>query len=132
MKLLLNKKIIKPIAFFAAISIGSLFIIGSSDINKSKKAHQTEALTKSYEIPQKDFIKKDNQKILSENETENKFIIKEYNGSVAVFENGKNDPIKKTETMVADLPVADREILKKGINAKTQEELSRILEDYCS
>ncbi len=127
-----NKKIIKTIAFFVVSSVGTISILGSAGPKHLKKFPEVQETTSpSYDAPQANLTpeKKGNLNTL---DTESKFVIKEYKGSVAVFENGKNDPIKKTETMVSDLPVADQEILKKGINVPSQEELLRILEDYCS
>ena len=125
-----NRKIIKAIVFFVISSIGILFILGSSGLNNSKFSEAQE-VPKNYELPQDAFTYKKEEKLV-EPQAESKFVIKEHNGSVAVFENGKKNPIKETETLVADLPLADREILKKGINVSSKEELLRILEDYCS
>lgn len=60
------------------------------------------------------------------------YIVKEYNGKVAVFEKGKEKPFKITEVNTSDLPQADREILKSGIETDSQKKLTTILEDYCS
>lgn len=60
------------------------------------------------------------------------YVVKEYNGKVAVFEKGKDRPFKVTEVNTSDLPQADKEILKNGIETDSQKKLSTILEDYCS
>jgi hypothetical protein len=60
------------------------------------------------------------------------YIVKEYNGKIAVFEEGKNKPFKVTDSSVSDLPEYDRKLLEEGIKATTKQELQRILEDYCS
>ena len=60
------------------------------------------------------------------------YVIKEYNGKVAVFESGSQKPFRATCTDVSDLPIADREILKSGIRVNNQDELNSVLEDYCS
>ena len=125
-----NRKIIKAIAFFVISSIGILFILGNSGLDNSKFSEAGE-IPKNYELPQ-DGVTSTKEEKLAKPQLESKFVIKEHKGSVAVFENGKNDPIKETETLVADLPLADQEILKKGIDVSSKEELLRILEDYCS
>lgn len=60
------------------------------------------------------------------------YIVKDYNGNIAVFESDKDAPFRITEVRVSELPSADKALLEKGIQASTQEELNRILEDYCS
>lgn len=69
----------------------------------------------------------------SENATKYKtYIVKEYDGVVAVFENGDNKPIRVTDRYVSALPKADRDKLKTGIEVETPEQLRRLLEDLCS
>lgn len=60
------------------------------------------------------------------------FVVSEYQGNIAIFEKNKPSPIKVTDVQIIDLPKQDRELLKKGIQVNTKEELSNILEDYCS
>ena len=60
------------------------------------------------------------------------YVVKDFNGNIAVFENGKNSPFKITDVPINSLPYADREILRKGIAVTSKSELNRILEDYCS
>lgn len=60
------------------------------------------------------------------------FVVSEYQGNIAVFEKDNPSPVKITDVQIVDLPREDRELLKKGIKANTKEELSNILEDYCS
>lgn len=58
--------------------------------------------------------------------------IKEYNGSIAVFEIGENKPFRVTDIEVKNLPETDRKELKKGIKAPDEERLHALLEDYLS
>lgn len=59
------------------------------------------------------------------------YTVKEHNGKISVFENGSAEPLYSLDSpFVRDLPIKDREILTKGINARNEEELLKILEDY--
>lgn len=60
---------------------------------------------------------------------ENDLILKEYNGSVALFQ---NDEIKEIydEIVISVLPDSDKEILKSGIVIESEEQLASIIEDY--
>lgn len=60
------------------------------------------------------------------------YIIKEYNGKLAVFETGSDVPFRITELDISTLPISDQTILNNGIEVSDSKELSRILEDYCS
>lgn len=60
------------------------------------------------------------------------YIIKEYNGKLAVFESGSDTPFRITDLDISVLPEADRKALQNGIKAANRKELNRILEDYCS
>ncbi len=60
------------------------------------------------------------------------YLIKEWCGNIAVFEEGNDKPFRTTTVALDELPPADRDLLTKGISASSQEELSVILEDYCS
>lgn len=63
---------------------------------------------------------------------QSRYKIQEYNGNIAVFEEGQEKPFQKTEIAVKNLPEADRTELKNGIEVKTNEELQALLEDYLS
>ena len=60
------------------------------------------------------------------------YLIKEWEGNIAVFEEGNDTPFRTTTVALNELPPADRDLLTKGISAASQEELNTILEDYCS
>lgn len=131
MNLPYNKKAIKTAALLSVFVVGLSFIVFDFYTKKQDKSTIAEQNVESYDAQKIDFSGQNEEKIVCK-KSESEFLIKEYNGNVAVFENGKSFPFKTTETMVKDLPVADRELLKKGISVESKEELSRILEDYCS
>lgn len=60
------------------------------------------------------------------------YIVKDFNGNIAVFNSFEKEPIKVIDVYTASLPVADQEMLLKGISVKNYEELSVLLEDLCS
>ena len=64
------------------------------------------------------------------------YIVKEYNGAVAVFSKGllanNEQPIRVTEILTAGLPSKDRTMLKCGIEADNITELNELLEDLGS
>ena len=60
------------------------------------------------------------------------FIVKEYDGRVAVFTAGSLSPDKVYDTHVSQLPEYDRNLLIDGILANNKEELRKIIEDYTS
>lgn len=70
-----------------------------------------------------------------DNTTPQKYIICDYNGCVAVY-NVYPDGLKILTTLTRvcteNLPPADRESLKEGIEANDRESLIRILEDFSS
>lgn len=64
--------------------------------------------------------------------TEKYFIVKDFYGKIAVFENDSDEPIKITDSFISYLPEYDRQQLKNGVRADSEKELKRLLEDYCS
>lgn len=60
------------------------------------------------------------------------FTIKEFNGTIAVFEQGIDSPVRVTDVAISSLPYVDQELLRVGIRANSRAELNRLLEDYCS
>ena len=61
-----------------------------------------------------------------------RYVLKEYQGYIGVFEEGKDTPLKIIETEVALLPETDQAQLEEGIVVVGKEELARITEDYGS
>ena len=60
------------------------------------------------------------------------YILKEYNGKIAVYSSNSDKPIEITNASTAKLPKNDQEALKDGIKAESKKELNRLLEDFCS
>lgn len=61
------------------------------------------------------------------------YILKEYNGILAVFTPNSDTPQKKLpDVMIASLPEYDKLLLKTGIKVYSDKELQRLIEDYDS
>lgn len=60
------------------------------------------------------------------------FLLGIHNGRVAVWQDGKKDPIKVFPYSAKLLPAKDRELLEKGLHFDTKEEMIRRIEDYLS
>lgn len=60
------------------------------------------------------------------------YLIKDFNGFVAVYYKDKETPALITDTPSLSLRVYDRELLDTGITVGSREELLRILEDLSS
>ena len=58
------------------------------------------------------------------------FIVKAYNGKIAVFLEGEDEPYMELDISLSDLTQADAILLERGITARTPAELLNILEDY--
>lgn len=61
-----------------------------------------------------------------------KYVVKAYNGIVAVFKMNDEFPFKVLDVSVESLPYADQDMLNKGIYVADDQELNSILEDYGS
>lgn len=68
----------------------------------------------------------------SEPAPEYAYLLKEYNGRIAVFIPGAEEPQMQFEVLVKFLPDYDRIQLEAGIPVKDYEALSAIIEDYIS
>lgn len=62
--------------------------------------------------------------------TQPSYLVKAYQGKVAVFRFGEEVPLEVRDSHVDQFPEADRDLLKQGIPVHSEEELQRILEDY--
>lgn len=112
-KMIDTKNIIKGI--FAAVSVFSAIYL-PLDYSNKPLAYYYEPPTQSEVQSVKEF---------------SGYTVKEHNGRISVFESGSSEPIYSLDSpFVRDLPPKDREILNKGINAESEEELLKILEDY--
>lgn len=68
----------------------------------------------------------------SSSSASNAYILKENEGRIAVFAEGKAEPILTTDTMVKILPLEDQQELKDGVKVYGERALQKALEDYCS
>lgn len=68
------------------------------------------------------------------NETHNtvikSYILKDYNGMLAIFESGKETPIEVLDVNISSLPERDAEKIKNGIHADNLNEIFSFVEDY--
>ena len=60
------------------------------------------------------------------------YILGTYNGFAAVFRYGEEQPEQILDTRISALPQSIAEELRRGIKAATEENLQRLVEDYCS
>ena len=65
-------------------------------------------------------------------ESESAYILKDYKGSVALFEKDANTPKEIYALFTESLPEEDQVLLKNGIEIKDKYELQKLLEDYIS
>lgn len=63
---------------------------------------------------------------------ENKYMLKEFNGMLALFENDLSQPKEIYNISISSFPEEDVVKLKKGIVVNGADELNRLLEDYTS
>ena len=59
-------------------------------------------------------------------------ILGSWEGYVALFDKGKEEPRQIFPCPVSSLPVADQTALEKGIIVRNQRDLQQLLEDYLS
>lgn len=57
------------------------------------------------------------------------YVLKEYNKSAALFEDGNAEPIAVYSTPLTMLNAADAELIREGIRLRGMDEVSRLLED---
>lgn len=60
------------------------------------------------------------------------YILGEWEGKLAVFLPGKENPSQIYEVYITTLPPAEQERLQAGVPVGSEEELGRLLEDYTS
>lgn len=63
---------------------------------------------------------------------QNYYIVREYNGKLAVFKNSDKYPTTIYDVFVFTFPEADKELLKKGIKVTSEHDLRKLIEDYTS
>lgn len=84
-------------------------------------------LTVIFSITASATAKEDRKRISS---FEQNYILKDFQGRPAVFENGNTSPLYILDIFTDQLPERDRERIKNGITAKTLEEIRSMTEDY--
>lgn len=57
------------------------------------------------------------------------YIVKEYNGSIALFKEGEAEPLAVYSTPMSEINSADAALLRSGIRLRGMSEVSRLLED---
>lgn len=60
------------------------------------------------------------------------YLLKEYNGKLAVFEQGSDLPYKEFDININTLSDYDKELLEIGITADSREKIRQLIEDYTS
>lgn len=60
------------------------------------------------------------------------WVIKEYEGHPAVFDSLNEKPSEILDINISSLPSSDRILLREGIRVYSENELSRLIEDYSS
>lgn len=60
------------------------------------------------------------------------YSLREYQGQLAVFEQGQETPFRIIDMDIALLPPYDQALLQSGIDVADEQELRRLLEDYTS
>lgn len=119
------KKFMLCVAFFLALCVGTAYFMEVSD---SPKVSISTGEVKKQPATQEAKFEPSHCVI---NKEEN-YELKEYEGTIAIFKTGTKAPLKTTSIAVNDLPKTDRDMLKTGIKAASEEELNALLEDYCS
>ena len=66
----------------------------------------------------------------SNNESYNSYILKEYNGKIAVFLGTNSKPLDIFDVEFSSLPYSDRQELIKGIKADDLKKIYQIAEDF--
>ncbi|MDR0913837.1 MAG: hypothetical protein LBM65_01520 [Oscillospiraceae bacterium] len=58
------------------------------------------------------------------------FLIISENNRIVVYKNGEAKPYEKTDIVVTVLPIDDQKALARGLEAQTEIEMKKILQDY--
>ena len=57
------------------------------------------------------------------------FVLKEYNGRIALLEEGMDEPLAVYNTPISSLFPSDAELIRKGIRLSSRTEISQLIED---
>ncbi|MBP0979308.1 MAG: hypothetical protein J6C55_01520 [Oscillospiraceae bacterium] len=118
------KKTIYIILFFFIITSVIVFIKKNNKNNFNKEI-QEEFIKNSVNITT-------SEPIYNNNNNEYQYILKDFQGKLAVFEKDKKDPEMIFDVLIESLPEIDIIELKKGLKIKDEEELNARIEDFIS
>ncbi len=76
------------------------------------------------------YLNASNNSNLKNNEQNIQYLVKEYNGKVAIFRFGENEPEETLDIDISSLPLPDRTALKEGISMKDSKKLNQLIEDF--
>lgn len=65
-------------------------------------------------------------------EEKDTYILRDYNGKIALYKNSNNTPDEVFDIFTDSLPESDAKSLKRGITASTEQELQKLIESYLS
>lgn len=68
----------------------------------------------------------------SENSSDYPYLLRTYDGKLAVFTSDLVQPDMVFDVYVRTLPVSDQKALEKGVRVETYEKLTALIEDYIS
>ncbi len=57
------------------------------------------------------------------------FVLKEYDGHIALMEEGVDEPLAVYKTPISSLYPSDAELIRKGVRLNSRAEISRLIED---
>ncbi len=57
------------------------------------------------------------------------FVLKEYDGRIALMEEGVDEPLAVYKTPISSLYPSDAELIRKGVRLNSRAEISRLIED---
>lgn len=57
------------------------------------------------------------------------FVLKEYDGHIALMEEGVDEPLAVYKTPISSLYPSDAELIRKGVRLSSRAEISRLIED---
>lgn len=122
-----RKLILILLVIFVFLSFGSYKFLSPEKTTYEESSNISPA-----EIIQPVQAAQPNRQEPEDNPKKSGYIIKDYKGNIAVFENGENKPFRVTDIEVKNLPEADQKELKSGVEAPDNGKLQTLLEDYLS
>ena len=106
------------------VSLVLLFLVSASffsSISKVKQTNENIQVKATSEYSQIEESKEENN---------NGYIVKKYNGQVAIFKEGESDPFEILDINISSLPESDQKALETGISIKDSDKLRKLIEDY--